>query len=163
MKIGIAADHKGYVIKQMTKAYLIATGHEVMDFGSTHLDEFDDYSDYVVPLSMALYRNEVERGIAIFNNAMGAYIIANKVKGVRAALINDHFNAHNAVEENNVNLECLPASSISYPTTKELIQLFLDARFDTGEKDHRWLRKVIALESTNRFLWPLSNEVGKRG
>ena len=163
MKIGIAADHKGYVVKQMIKTLLIAQGYETVDFGSPHLDEYDDYTDFIIPLAIALHRNEVDRGVSIFSNATGACIIANKMRGVRAAVVADHFHAHQAVETNDVNLLCIPSNSVNYGTAKELIQLFVEARFESVEKDHRWLRKVIALETTNRFLWPFNKEESKRG
>jgi ribose 5-phosphate isomerase B len=80
MKIGIAADHKGYVIKQMILSALKSLGNEVTDFGAYQLDEWADYSEIIIPLAMALYRREVERGIAIIGNGTGGVIIANKVR-----------------------------------------------------------------------------------
>jgi len=149
MKIGIAADHKGYVIKEMMQSILVSLGHELTDYGAHDHDEWDDYTDFVVPLAMALQRRELERGIAIIGNASGAAIIANKIKGVRAAVIGDHFYAHQAVEENDMNLLCLQAGTINYLTARELAQLFLDARFESAEKNRRRLNKVFALEKIN--------------
>src|SRR5260370_36618947 len=104
MKIGIAADHGGYNLKKTLHSFLVASGYEVVDFGAFELDEQDDYPDFVVPLAQAVAAKTVDRGIAVCGSGVGASVAANKISGVRAALINDHFSAHQGVEEDNLKL-----------------------------------------------------------
>jgi ribose 5-phosphate isomerase B len=107
MKIGIAADHGGFRLKEIIHKFLKKQEYEVIDFGATFQDDTDDYPDFVIPLAKAVAANEVERGIAICASGVGASIAANKVSGVRAALINDYFSAHQGVEDDNMNFICL--------------------------------------------------------
>src|SRR5512140_2796117 len=104
MKIGIAADHGGFELKQIIHAYLLSLNYEVTDFGAHQKDDLDDYPDYVIPLSKAVADKQVQRGIAICGSGVGAAIVANKIPGVRASLINDHFSAHQGVEDDDMNL-----------------------------------------------------------
>lgn len=147
MKIGIGADHGGFELKQIIHPFLISLGHEVTDFGANGLNKLDDYPDFVIPLSRALSAKSIERGIAICGSGVGAAIVANKVIGVRAALINDHFSAHQGVEDDDMNLICLGGRVTGFAAAKEFIQVFLDAKF-TGEERHvRRLNKVLSLEN----------------
>ena len=91
MRLGIAADHGGFDLKQDLAARLRAAGHDVVDFGVDELRPEDDYPDFVIPLAQAVAAGSVERGIAVGGSGVGASICANKVLGVRAALIHDHF------------------------------------------------------------------------
>lgn len=146
MKIGIAADHGGYVLKEIIHPFLLSQGFEVIDFGAHQLDNTDDYPDFILPLAKALVDKKVDRGIAICGSGVGASVAANKIAGVRAALINDHFSAHQGVEDDNLNMLCLGGRVIGYMAAQELIITFLNARF-TGEERHlRRLQKVHLLE-----------------
>ena len=107
MKIGVAADHGGFHLKEMIKSWLTRLGHDVADFGAYDLNEVDDFPDFVVPLASATGTGECDRGIAICGSGVGASIAANKIKGVRAALILDGFSAHQGVEDDDMNLICL--------------------------------------------------------
>ena len=107
MKIGLAADHGGYQLKEQIKDFLSGNGYEIVDFGAATQNNQDDYPDFVIPLAKAVAAAEVERGIAVCGSGVGASIAANKIPGVRAALIHDHFSAHQGVEDDNMNLLCL--------------------------------------------------------
>ena len=102
MKVGIASDHGGFELKEELVAKLRGAGHAVTDFGAHSLDPGDDYPDFVVPLSSAVVAGEVERGVAICGSGVGASVCANKVKGIRAALIHDHFSAKQGVEDDHM-------------------------------------------------------------
>ncbi|SKB73922.1 RpiB/LacA/LacB family sugar-phosphate isomerase [Dyadobacter psychrophilus] len=146
MEIGLAADHGGYELKEFLKAYLMGKGHHITDFGAYQLDSKDDYPDFVIPLAQAVVRKEIERGIAVCGSGVGASVAANKISGVRAALINDHFSAHQGVEDDDLNLLCLGGRVTGNMAAQELAESFLNARF-TGEERHmRRLGKVKALE-----------------
>ncbi|MBF9254895.1 RpiB/LacA/LacB family sugar-phosphate isomerase [Pontibacter sp. 172403-2] len=146
MKIGIAADHGGFALKQVIHPFLTEAGHEVTDFGAYSENNKDDYPDFVVPLAKAVAGNEVERGIAICGSGVGAAIVANKVAGVRAALIHDHFSAHQGVEDDDMNLLCLGGRVTGNMAAEELILAFLKARFTGAERHLRRLQKVEQLE-----------------
>ena len=146
MKLGIAADHGGYNLKEEVKAWLNSAGHQIKDFGAHQLDQFDDYPDYVIPLARAVASGEVKYGIAICGSGVGASIGANKVAGVRAALIHDSFSAHQGVEDDDMNLICLGGRVIGIKIAEELITAFLNARYIGAERHRRRLEKIKALE-----------------
>ena len=146
MKIGIAADHGGFHLKEMIKSWLTRLGHEVIDFGAYALNDADDYPDFVVPLAQAISTGQSERGIAICGSGVGASIAANKIGGVRAALILDGFSAHQGVEDDDMNLICLGGRVVGNKLAEELIIAFLNAKFIGGERHRRRLDKVKALE-----------------
>ncbi len=146
MRIGIAADHGGFELKgQLTEA-LKVTGYEVTDFGSHELVTGDDYPDFVVPLARAVARGEATRGLAICGSGVGACVAANKVPGVRAALITDAFSAHQGVEDDDMNVMCLGGRVTGQALSWDLVQTFLSARFKGEERFKRRLAKVAVLE-----------------
>jgi len=146
MKIGIAADHGGYKLKEIIHPFLVKLGHEVIDFGAYKLDNADDYPDFVIPLAQSVAGGEVERGIAICGSGVGASVAANKIKGVRAALINDHFSAHQGVEDDDLNIICLGGRVTGNMAAEEYIEAFLNANFTGFERHMRRLGKVAELE-----------------
>jgi ribose 5-phosphate isomerase B len=146
MKIGIAADHGGYELKEIIHPFLESLGYEVTDYGAFELDNTDDYPDFVVPMGRALANKELDRAIAICGSGVGASVAANKIVGVRAALINDHFSAHQGVEDDDLNMLCLGGRVTGYMAAQELITAFLTARFTGAERHMRRLHKVHLLE-----------------
>ncbi|MDR3695564.1 RpiB/LacA/LacB family sugar-phosphate isomerase [Mucilaginibacter sp.] len=146
MKIGIAADHGGYKLKEVIHPFLVKLGHEVVDFGAYKLDNQDDYPDFVIPLAEAVANGEVERGIAVCGSGVGASVAANKVHGVRAALINDHFSAHQGVEDDDLNILCLGGRVTGNMAAEEYVTAFLTAEFTAAERHLRRLGKVHELE-----------------
>jgi ribose 5-phosphate isomerase B len=147
MRIGIATDHGGFGLKEDVVAKLKADGHEVVDFGAHKLDNADDYPDFVVPLARAVAASEVERGVAICGSGVGASVCANKIHGVRAALIHDHFSARQGVEDDHMNMICMGGRTVGPAVAWDLIQTFLAAKFSQAERHLRRLSKVAALES----------------
>jgi ribose 5-phosphate isomerase B len=144
--IGIAADHGGFALKAEVIRVLEAAGHPVRDFGADSLDAGDDYPDYIVPLAWAVSRGEVARGIAICGSGVGASIAANKVPGVRAALVMDMFSAHQGVEDDDMNILCLGGRVCGPALLGDLVRTFLAARFSEADRHRRRLAKVTALE-----------------
>ena len=142
MKIGIASDHGGYELKQLIKERLLKLDYKIVDFGNDTYDSADDYPDYVIPLAKSIATGEIERGIAVCGSGVGASIAANKLKGVRAALINDHFAAHQGVEDDNMNVLCLGGRITGAETAMELTLTFLNAKFSFGERHLRRLGKA---------------------
>ena len=146
MKIGIATDHGGFELKGVIASFLISQQYEVKDFGAHVLDRTDDYPDFVVPLAKAVAAHEVDRGIAICGSGVGASIAANKIPGVRAALITDYYSAHQGVEHDDMNLLCLGGRVTGEEMAKELVTAFLKATFTAEERHRRRLEKVKTLE-----------------
>ena len=106
MRIGIAADHGGFPLKEQLVVRLKSAGHEVVDFGAHQLTPEDDYPDFVIPLGQAMAADTVDRGVAVCGSGVGASVCANKIKGIRACLIEDHFSAKQGVEDDNLNVIC---------------------------------------------------------
>lgn len=146
MRIGIAADHAGFEQKQHVLDLLIKAGYQVIDYGAHTYDATDDYPDIIVPLGHAIANGEVDRGIAVCGSGVGVSVAANKIAGVRAALITESYSAHQGVEHDDMNLICLGGRVIGQALIWELVQAFVKAEYDGGERFQRRLNKVIALE-----------------
>jgi ribose 5-phosphate isomerase B len=147
MRIGIATDHGGFELKEQLAAKLRAGGHEVVDFGAHQLTPDDDYPDFVIPLGQAVAAGRVVRGVAVCGSGVGASVCANKIKGVRACLIEDHFSARQGVEDDDLNLICLGGRIEGPGLAWDLVQTFLSAKFSGAERHRRRLAKVAALEN----------------
>jgi ribose 5-phosphate isomerase B len=147
MLIGIATDHGGFGLKEELAAQLRREGHEVVDFGAHSLSASDDYPDFVIPLSMAVAAGKVQRGIAICGSGVGASVCANKVHGVRAALVHDHFSAVQGVEDDDMNVICMGGRTVGPAVAWDLVQAFLSARFSGAQRHMRRLGKVASLET----------------
>jgi ribose 5-phosphate isomerase B len=145
--VGLAADHGGFELKGHLVGKLRATGHEIVDFGNRRLGPDDDYPDFVVPLARAVACGEVARGIAICGSGVGACVVANKVPGVRACLIQDTFSARQGVEDDNLNVICLGGLVVGHALAWELVQTFLAARFSGAERHRRRLSEIAGLET----------------
>jgi ribose 5-phosphate isomerase B len=149
MKIGIAADHGGFELKNIIHLFLKDKGYELTDFGAFELNTADDYPDFIIPLAEAVVQKKVDKGIAICGSGVGAAIAANKIAGVRAALINDYFSAHQGVEDDNMNLICLGGRVTGFAAAQEYIMSFLNAEFSGAERHKRRLKKIELLETKN--------------
>jgi ribose 5-phosphate isomerase B len=145
-RVGIAADHGGYELKEYLVKMLREAGFAVTDFGDRQLKPDDDYPDFVIPLARAVAAGTVDRGIGICGSGVGASIAANKVAGVRAGLIDENFSAHQGVEDDDLNMICFGGLLTGHALAWELTQTFLAARFKGAERFRRRLEKVAELE-----------------
>jgi ribose 5-phosphate isomerase B len=146
MRVGIATDHGGFSLKQELLIQLRAAGHEVVDFGAHSLNPNDDYPDTVIPLAYAVAVGEVTRGIAICGSGVGASVCANKIAGVRAGLIHDHFSARQGVEDDDMNIICMGGRTVGPAVAWDLVQAFLGCQFSGAERHLLRLHKVASLE-----------------
>ena len=146
MHVGIATDHGGFGLKEELVARLRAAGHDVVDFGADKLSPDDDYPDFVIPLAQAVAAGAIERGVAVCGSGVGASICANKVPGVRAALIHDHFSAGQGVEDDHMNIICVGGRTVGPGVAWDLVQTFLAAEFSQAPRHLRRLSKVASLE-----------------
>ena len=146
MRVGIATDHGGFGLKQDLVAQLRAAGHDVVDFGAEELRPDDDYPDFVIPLAQAVAAGTLERGVAVCGSGVGASICANKIPGVRAGLIHDHFSAGQGVEDDHMNVICIGGRTMGSSVAWDVVQAFLAAEFSQAPRHLRRLAKVARLE-----------------
>jgi ribose 5-phosphate isomerase B len=146
MRLGIATDHGGFSLKEDLVARLRAAGHEVVDFGASVFDTADDYPDFVIPLAQAVAEGKVERGIAVCGSGVGASVCANKIKGVRAGLVSDHFSARQGVEDDHMNIICMGGRTLGPFAAWDILEAYLAADFSQAPRHLRRLAKVASLE-----------------
>lgn len=146
MKIGIAADHGGYELKENLKVQLEKLYVSVSDFGAHSYDATDDYPDFAIPLAKAVGAGLVDRGIVLCGSGVGACFTVNKVKGVRAALLTETYSAHQGVEHDDMNVICIGGRVVGEQLAWEIVQAFLRAQYSGEERHQRRLDKVKQLE-----------------
>ena len=146
MRVGIATDHGGFELKEDLIARLRAAGHDVVDFGAHTLDPGDDYPDFVIPLAQAVAAGTVERAVAVCGSGVGASVCANKIPGVRAGLIADHFSVRQGVEDDHMNVICMGGRTVGPSVAWDIVQTFLAAEFSQAPRHLRRLAKVARLE-----------------
>lgn len=146
MRIAIACDHAGFPLKQEIIEVVKNQGHEVIDLGTTDCTPVD-YPDFAEKAGKAVRSGTADRAIVLCGSGVGACVAANKIKGVYAALCHDTYSAHQGVEHDNVNLLCLGARIIGVELAKEIVQVFLKARFIKEERFVRRFNKVLAIEA----------------
>src|SRR5580700_1174149 len=150
MRVGIATDHGGFVLKEDLIARLREAGHEVVDFGAHELNTADDYPDFVIPLGRAVAAGTVERGVAVCGSGVGASVCANKILGVRAGLVSDHFSARQGVEDDHMNIICMGGRTIGPFAAWDLVETYLASEFSQAERHLRRLAKVASLEEVTK-------------
>jgi len=150
IQVGIAADHGGYELKRALIGVLEHLGYGVKDFGAYRLDDQDDYPDLVVPLARAVAAGEAARGVAVCGSGVGACVAANKVAGVRAALVTDCYSARQGVEDDDMNVLCLGGRVTGPALAEDLLHIFLEARFKNTDRYRRRLAKIERLETAGR-------------
>jgi ribose 5-phosphate isomerase B len=149
VKVALAADHAGFELKQALIPSLRSLGHEVVDLG-TNSTEPVDYPDVAAVVAGAVLGGTVERGVLICGSGVGASVAANKLPGIRAGLCHDSYSAHQGVEHDDMNILVLGARVIGVELARELVRLFLGARFTHEERHERRLAKIAALEQADR-------------
>ncbi len=146
MRIAIGSDHAGFDLKEVLKEHLASLSHEVDDFGCP--DETSvDYPDIARPLAEAVAGGRCDLGVLICSNGVGMSIAANKVRDVRAALCHDPFSARRAREHTDANVLCLGSWCIGRGLALEVLEAFLQGRFQGGRHARR-LDKVRALDES---------------
>ena len=144
MKVGVGADHAGQVLKQEVTAHLRRHGHEVVDYGSNGTAVVD-YPEYAVKLARAVAAGEVERGIFTCGSGIGPMIAANKVPGVRAAVVSDEWSARDAVSHVDVNYLTLGERVIGAELAKSILDAYFGATPEGGRHARR-REQIAALE-----------------
>ena len=146
MKIAIACDHGAFDMKNTIVAHLEKKGYEVKDFG-TYTPDSCDYPDFVAQAAKAVASGECERGIVLCTTGIGVSIAANKINGIRCALLSDVMSARITREHNNTNMMAIGAGVVGQILALEIVDTWLAAEFSHGERHQRRIDKVMALEN----------------
>lgn len=147
MKIAIGCDHGGLEHKNAIAEHLKERGFEVKDFG-IYEQVSVDYPDIAVQVAASIKSGESELGILVCGTGIGMSLAANKVKGIRAAAVSEHFSAKYTRLHNNSNILCLGGRVIGVGTALELVDLFVDTEFEGGRHAKR-VDKITAIEEAN--------------
>lgn len=141
MKIALGADHGGLNHKNEIKKHLETRGFDVVDFG-TYTDESIDYNDYALKVAHAVRDNEVEKGILVCGTGIGMSIMANKVEGIRAALVHDLFTAEATRSHNNSNVLAMGGRVISVEKALKIVDVWVDTEFSNEDRHIRRVSKI---------------------
>ncbi len=145
MKIAIACDHGALDLKNHLIRHLTEQGHEVRNFGTDTLDSCD-YPDYAGPAAQAVAKGECDRGIVLCTTGIGVSITANKVKGIRCALLSDVMSARMTREHNDTNVLAIGAGVVGQLLATEIVDTWLGTEFSGQARHQRRIDKVMALE-----------------
>lgn len=146
MKIAIACDHGALDLKNAVVAHLQKRGFEVVDFGTDSLASCD-YPDFVGPAAKAVAAGECGKGIVLCTTGIGVSIAANKVHGIRCALLSDLMSARLTREHNDTNMMAMGAGVVGQMLALEIVDTWLDTDFSHNERHQRRINKVMALEA----------------
>ena len=145
MKIAIACDHGALDLKNALIAYLESKNYEVVNFGTDTLDSCD-YPDYCGAAAKAVADGRCDRGIVLCTTGIGASIAANKIRGIRCALLSDLMSARLTREHNDTNVMALGAGIVGKLLAFEIVDTWLETEFSGGERHAPRIDKVMALE-----------------
>jgi ribose 5-phosphate isomerase B len=144
MKIAIGCDHGAYALKEKVKAPLTEKGYEVRDFGTNSTDSCD-YPDFAGPAAQAVASGECEKGIVLCTTGIGVSITANKVRGIRCALLHDLLSAKMTRQHNDTNMMALGAAITGEKLALEIVDVWLTTEFEGGRHQRR-IDKMMAYE-----------------
>ena len=145
MKISIGCDHGALTLKNKLVAHLQNKGYEVKDFGTYTLDSCD-YPDFAAAAAQAVASGECDKGIVLCTTGIGVSIAANKVDGIRCALLSDLMTARMTREHNDTNMMALGAGVVGEMLAMEIVDTWLETAFSHNERHQRRIDKVMALE-----------------
>lgn len=148
MRIHIGSDHAGLEFKNELIAHLVMNGHDVTDHGPYEYDALDDYPDFCIPCAVAVAKDSTSVGIVLGGSGNGEQISANKVKGIRAALVWSLETAKLAREHNNANVISVGQRQHTAQEVKDFIDLFLITKFPGDERHVRRIQKISNYEVT---------------
>jgi glycine hydroxymethyltransferase len=154
--VALGADHGGYELKETVKHYLEQRGISTADFGAHSKEPSDDYPDFAQLVGNSVSNRKTELGILICTSGVGMSIAANKIPGVRAALVGDEQTASLARQHNNANVICMGARTTPPELAKKIVEAFLNAHFEGGRHERRvskmetsFTRKDLKLKSVD--------------
>lgn len=144
MKVYLGADHAGFALKEKLKKYLEELGYDVEDKGAFELNDQDDYPDFIRPVARAVSKNSESRGIILGGSGQGEAMVANRIKGIRAAV---YYGGTKEIvilsrEHNNANILSLGARFITDEEAKSVVKLWLETEFKGEERHQRRIDKI---------------------
>ena len=145
MRVVLGSDHAGFELKQQVLEYVREMGHEVLDVG-THDSSSVDYPDFAEAVGTAIMNKRADRGILMCGSGIGSVIAANKIPGIRAGICHDCYSAHQGVEHDDMNVMVIGARIIAIALARDLVKIFLEAKFSEEARFKRRLDKVKKLE-----------------
>jgi ribose 5-phosphate isomerase B len=146
VKVAVAFDHRGVLLREAVLETLRAGDHEVVDLGTDTDAVRIDYPDKAAELGAAIKDGEAERGILVCGSGVGAAVAACKIAGIRAAICHDMYSAHQGVEHDDMNVLCLGSEVVGPSLAADLVRTFLAARFDGEARHAARLEKVRRME-----------------
>lgn len=144
--IYLGADHRGFELKQRIKKLLIDEGYEVTDLGNDHLDPNDDYVVFAKKVAQAVVGDPQNKGVLFCGSGAGMDMVANKVRGVRSALVFDVPRAIQAREHEDANVLSLPTDILDEEVTSQIVESFLNTQFSNEERHIRRIKDMEALK-----------------
>ena len=145
MRIALAADHRGHLLKDRVAALLTESGHETIDMG-TNSSKSCDYPDLGFQAARAVAEGAVDRGILVCGTGIGMSIVANKVAGVRAAICHDELTAQISRRHNDANVLCLAADVLGEDLVRRIVRSWLETGFEDGGRHSRRVTKIKCIE-----------------
>ena len=145
MRISLGCDHAGYPLKEELKSFLLGEGHEVLDLGTDSTDPVD-YPDFCAAAARAVADGRADRGIVLGATGEGEAMVANKVRGIRAAVCNDLFTARMSRTHNDANVLALGARVVAAALATEIVRVWMVTPFDGG----RHLRRIERMAEIER-------------
>jgi ribose 5-phosphate isomerase B len=146
VKVAVAFDHRGVLLREAVLETLRARDHEVVDLGTDTDAVRIDYPDKAAELGAAIKDGEAERGVLVCGSGVGAAVAACKIAGIRAAICHDMYSAHQGVEHDDMNVLCLGSEVVGPSLAADLVRTFLAARFDGEARHAARLEKVRRME-----------------
>ena len=144
MRVAVAFDHRGVALREAVLEAL--AGHDVVDLGTHDASVRIDYPDKAREVGEAILAGAAERGVLVCGSGVGAAVAACKMAGIRAAICHDVYSAHQGVEHDDMNVLCLGSEVVGASVARELVDAFIGARFDGGDRYVARLEKVAAME-----------------
>ena len=146
MKIYLGSDHAGFELKEKLKPYLKKLKYNVTDTGNTKFDKNDDYPIFAARLAIKVSKDKNSRGILICGSGQGVCIVANKIKGIRAAVAEHIKDATLARNDDDCNIICLPGKAISFEKAKKIVNKFLNTEFGSAPRYKRRVNEIKKIE-----------------
>jgi ribose 5-phosphate isomerase B len=144
MRVAVAFDHRGVLLREPVLESL--AGHDVIDLGTDDASVRIDYPDKAQEVGDAILAGDAERAVLVCGSGVGAAVAACKIDGIRAAICHDAYSAHQGVEHDDMNVLCLGSEVVGPSLARDLVETFLDARFNGGARYVARLEKVAAME-----------------
>src|SRR5436853_3781635 len=148
MRVAAAFDHRGVKLRDAVIGEIAALGHEVVDLGTDDGTVRIDYPDKAREIGEAIRSGEAGRGVLVCGSGVGASVAACKLAGIRAAICHDSYSAHQGVEHDDMNVLCLGSEVVGPSLARDLVDVFMNATFDGGERYVARLLKVAEMERT---------------